>query len=338
MKPLIFWLISLLPLLATPDWADKTNETFIGSNEKFYATYLTDTNNQGSYYEWREIKKLNEYSKEDGSVINSTVISDILYSVDANHTNPNTQPKITRTLQKQNKNVLLATVLTSYHLPLTPMKKPEWITRLSWKDGDIVLDENLILVSKNILSGLKTPVEIASMDPIAEAILEVHSDAESIYLLLKMNTETDYNTHLLHLSAEITKQLRDRTNMLKEYVFIKSFKTFDEANTFALELIKQSQTKNFFGLNPEIWATNDGEEKEFSLVHRPLELPIDPEQVKRLDSATGINSSTVESDHFVEKWIPFDPNATPPISDEDEDENEGEPEDLKLAPIEDEVE
>lgn len=334
MKSIIFWLASFLSLSATPDWADKRNETFIGSNEKFYATYLTETNNQGSYYEWREIKKLNEYSKQDGSMINSTMVSDILYSIDANHRNPNTQPKITRAIQKQDKNVLLATLLTSYHLPLVPVQKPEWINRLSWKEGNIMLDDKLVIVRKNLLAGLDISEDIATRDPIDQTILQVHSDAESIYLVLKVDTETDYNTHVLHLSEEITKQLRDRTNMLEEYVFIKSFDVFEKANAYGLELIKQSQAKNFYGLNPEIWETNDGNKTEFLLLHRPLELPIDPEHMKRMDAATGINSSIIKSTDFVEKWIPFDPNAKPPIPDEEESIEE--PEDLKVAPIEDE--
>jgi len=331
MKSLIFWFVSLLPLLATPDWANKTNETYLGSNEKFYATFLTETDNQGSYYEWHEVKRLNEYSKQDGTIINSTIISDILYTVDANHNNPNIQPKITRSVQKQDKDVLLSTVLTSYHLPLIPAEKPEWINRLSWVDGNIMMDEKLILVTKNILTGLKIPVEFLSKDPMEKSILQVYSDAESIYLVFKMDTETDYNTHVLHISAETTKQLRDRINLLEEYVFIKSFKTFQEANVFGLGLIKDSQAKNFYGLNPEIWLTKEAGVSQYSLLHRPLELPIDPEQVKRLDAATEINSSTIKSDYFVEKWIPYDPKAKSPGSDKEEDE-ELAPEDLLKEP------
>jgi len=47
------WFATCFSLFATPDWADNTNETYIGSNEKFYATIQTETDNQGSYYEWR---------------------------------------------------------------------------------------------------------------------------------------------------------------------------------------------------------------------------------------------------------------------------------------------
>tara|TARA_B110000879_G_scaffold74608_1_gene104132 strand:- start:2789 stop:3841 length:1053 start_codon:yes stop_codon:yes gene_type:complete len=332
MKLLILWFVSLLPLLATPDWANKTNETFLGSNEKFYATFLTETDNQGSYYEWREIKNLNEYSKLDGTIISSTVIADILYTVDANHDDPNTQAKITRFVQSQNKDVLLSTILTSYHLPLIPAEKPEWINRLSWLNGNIMLDKKLVLVTKDILAGLKIPLEIISKDPMEKSILQVYSDAESIYLVFKIDTETDYNTHVLQISAETTKRLRDRINLLEEYVFIKSFKTSQEANAFGLEQIKNSQAKNFFGLNPEIWLTKVAGVSRYSLLHRPLELPIDPEQVKRLDAAIGINTSIMRSDHFVEKWIPYDSNAKPPAA-EDEGDEEGAPEDLLKRPV-----
>lgn len=333
MKSLIFWFVSFLPLLATPDWANKTNETYLGSNEKSYATFLTQTDNQGSYYEWREIKNLNEYSKQDGTIIDSTIISDILYTIDASHNDPNTQPKITRSVQKQNKDVLLSTILTSFHLPLIPAEKPEWINRLSWTDGNITLDKKLILVSKNILTGLKIPVEVMSEVPMEKSILQVYSDAESIYLVFKVETETDYNTHVLHISAETTKQLRDRINLLEEYVFIKSFKTFQEANTFGLEQIKNSQAKNFYGLNPEIWLTKEAGVSQYSLLHRPLELPIDPEQVKRLDATIGINSSIMKSDHFVEKWIPYDSNAKLPATEEEDGEDEA-PEGLLKEPVE----
>lgn len=333
MKSLIFWFVSLLPLIATPDWSNKTNETYLGSNEKFYATFLTETDNQGSYYEWHEVKKLNEYSKQDGTIINSTVISDILYSVDANHNNPNTQPKITRSVQKQNKDVLLSNVLTSFHLPLMPADKPEWVNRLSWVKGNIMLDKKLTVVSKNILTGLKIPVNNISGDPLEESILRVYSDAESIYLLFREETETDYNTHILHISEETTKQLRDRINILEEYVFIKSFKTFKKANAFGIELIKQSQTKNFFGLNPEIWLIKKGKETEYALLHRPLELPIAPEHAKRLDAAIGINTSTINSDHFVEKWIPYEETVPSPNLDDVKD-GKDEPENLLKDPLE----
>ncbi len=332
MKLLIIWLISCLTVLATPDWANKTNETYLGSNEKFYATFVTDTDNQGSYYEWREVKKFNEYSKQDGSIINSTIISDILYSIDANHNNPNTQPKITKSIEKQNKTVLLSTVLTSYHLPLMPAEKREWVNRLSWNNGKIVLDKKLVIVSNEILKGLKIPMDLITLEPVQQAIIQVHSDAESIYLVLKVDTETDFNTHVLHLSEDITKQLRDRINLLEEYVFIQSFKSLQDANAFGLELIKRSQAKNFYGLNPEIWLAKEGKATHYYLLHRPLELPIDPEQIKRLDTATGINSSTMKSTHFVEKWIPYDPNAKPPVNDDEEDEEM--PEDLLEKPQE----
>ena len=329
MKLFILWISTFLPLLATPDWANKTNETYLGSNENIYATFVTETDNQGSYYEWHEIKKLNEYSKQDGTIINSTIISDILYTVDANHNNPNTQAKITRSVQMQNKDVLLSTVLTNFYIPLIPAEKPEWISRLSWVDGNITMDKKLILVTKNILATLKIPGEVISKEPMEKSILQVYSDAESIYLLFKVDTETDYNTHLLHISTETTKQIRDRINLLEEYVFIKSFKTFKEANVFGLDLIKDSQAKHYYSLNPEIWLTKVDGVSKYSLLHRPLELPIDPEQVKRLDATTGINSTTIKSDHFVEKWIPYDLNAKPPATDEEEGDEDGADEPLE---------
>ncbi len=333
MKFVIFWCLSLLPILATPDWANNTNENYLGSNEKFYATFLTETDNQGSHYEWREVKKLNEYSKQDGTVINSTIISDILYSIDANHNNPNTQPKITKFVQSHNKNILLSTVLTNFHLPLTPPEKPDWINRLSWKDGNILLDEKLTLVSKNNLSGLKIPLKLLMKAPLEESIIRVYTDAESIYLLFKVETDSDYNTHVLHISAEITKQLRDRISMLDEYVFLKAFKSLKEANAFGLEIIKSSQAKNFYGLNPEIWLSKKDEVTEYIVLHRPLELPIDQIQIKRLDAAIGLVSSTLKSDHFIEKWIPYDPSLNQAIPD-DALKDDLEPEDLLKKPLE----
>ena len=178
---LILWVATCLHLFATPDWADNTNETYIGSNEEFYATILTETNNQGSYYEWREIKKFNEYSKIDGSVIDSITISDILYTIDANHTDPNTQPKVTTNIITQNQNVMLSTLLTRFRLPLIPTKRPEWINRLSWLNGDIVLDKKLVVIEKGTLTGLKIPVEILAAVKLEETIVQVHSDPDSIY-------------------------------------------------------------------------------------------------------------------------------------------------------------
>lgn len=332
MKLIIFWIIAISKLSATPDWATKINETYLGSNEKTYATFLTDTDNQGSYYEWREIKKLVEYSKQDGSVINSNIISDILYTIDANHNNPNKPPQVKRKIQNQNKDILLAEVLTTFHIPLIPANKPEWISRLEWINGSIMLDKKLTVVSKNILKGLKIPIDLISTEPVKKSILKVHSDPESFYLVIKVETETDYNSYVLHISEEITKQLRNRINLLKEYVFIKSFKTLTEANKFGLEIIKKSQSKNFYGFNPEIWLTDDGKEKKYALLHRPLALPIDPEKIKRLDASTGINSSILKSDHFIEKWIPYDPNTPPPGADETEDDEQA-PDDLLKEPI-----
>jgi hypothetical protein len=236
-------------------------------------------------------------------------------------------------VQSHDKNVLLSTVLTSYHLPLTPADKPEWISRISWANGNIKLDNKLTLISKNILSAHKIPVKSIANGPMEKSILRVYSDAESIYLLIKVDTETDYNTHVLQIPEDITKQLRDRISLLEEYVFIKSFKTLKEANAFGLESIKTSQAKNFFGLNPEIWLTKKGKETQYLLLHRPLEIPIDPDQVKRLDSAIGIKSLAINSDEFVEKWIPYDPNNKLLLSDEEEDDDDA-PEDLLKAPLE----
>jgi len=314
MKCVILCLLSLLPLYATPDRADNTHETFLGSNEKFYATFVTEIDNQGSYYEWREIKKLNEYSKQDGSMINSTMLTDILYSIDANHNNPNKPPKITSEVQSQNKDTILSNVITTYHLPLTPAEKPDWLNRLSWEKGNIIMDKKLLIVSKDTIDLLKKRPDIDDEEEekepdnsIEKSILKVYSDSNSIYLLLKIDTDTDFNTHLIHLSEETTKQLRDRVSLLDEYILIKSFKNFEEANVYSRNLIKSSQEKSFYGLNPEIWLSKKTESSEYLLVHRPLEVPINIDQIQRLDAATGIKSTNIKSDTFVEKWIPFIP-------------------------------
>lgn len=330
MKTLLtIWLASCLSLIATPDWADSINETYIGSNKKFYATVLTETNNQGSYYEWRETKKFNEYSKIDATLIDSITISDILYTVDANHTDPNTQPIVTTNILNQDKNVILSTLFTQFRMPLVPTKKPEWIKRLSWLNGDIILDNKLVVVEKGTLTGLKIHVEHLTTIPLDDTIAQVHTDSDSFYLLIKVEGDDDYNTHIIHLSSEVSKQLRDRINLLEEYVFIKSFKTFDEANKFGLRMIKSSQAKNFYRLNPEIWLSNEAEANSlpYSLVHRPLDSVIEPEQIKRLDAAIGINTSTIKSENFVEKWIPFPPRLTDSEPNQGIDENEM-PEDL----------
>ena len=331
---LILWVATCLHLFATPDWADNTNETYIGSNEEFYATILTETNNQGSYYEWREIKKFNEYSKIDGSIIDSITISDILYTIDANHTDPNTQPKVTTNIVTQDKNVMLSTLLTRFRLALIPAKRPEWINRLSWLNGDMVLDKKLVVIEKGTLTGLKIPVELLAAVELEEIIVQVHSDSDSIYLLLQVETDNNFNSHVIHLGHEISKQLRDRINLLEEYVFIKSFKTFDEANKFGLEIIKGSQAKNFYRLNPEIWLSKvaDANSLPYSLVHRPLDNPTDPEQIKRLDAAIGINTTTIKSGSFIEKWIPY-----PPRLDDSGDIQSGEEEGLPEGLIEEEI-
>lgn len=321
---LTIWLTSCLSLFATPDWADSINETYIGSNKKFYATILTETDNQGSYYEWRETKKFNEYSKIDGTMIDSITISDILYSVDANHTDPNTQPKVTTEVMNQDKSVMLSTLLTQFRMPLVPTKRPDWIKRLSWLNGDIVLDKKLVVVEKGILTGLKIHVEHLTTAPLDETIAQVHTDSDSLYLLIKVETDNDFNTHVIHLGSEISKQLRDRINLLEEYVFIKSFKTFDEANKYGLAMIKSSQAKNFYRLNPEIWLSKKAEANSlpYSLVHRPLDTPIEPEQIKRLDAAIDIKTTTIKSEKFVEKWIPFPPRLKDSEATQDEDEEE----------------
>jgi len=328
------WIASCFSLFATPDWADNTNETYIGSNEKFYATILTQTDNQGSYYEWRETKKFNEYSKADGSVIDSITISDILYTIDANHTNPNTRPKVTTEIITSDRNVMLSTLLTQFRLPLIPDKKPEWIKRLSWLNGDIVLDKKLVVVEKGILTNLKIKVEQLATVELDETIVQVHSDSDSIYLLIKEETDSDFNSHIIHLGSEISKQLRDRINWLEEYIFIKSFKTFDEANKFGLEMIKASQAKNFYRLNPEIWLSKvvDANSLPYSLVHRPLDNPTDPEQIKRLDAAIGLSTTTIKSENFVEKWIPYPPRLT-----DSEESQSGEENELPEGLIEEEI-
>ena len=218
----------------------------------------------------------------------------------------------------------LSTLLTQFRLPLIPVKKPEWIKRLSWLNGDIVLDEKLVIVKKGALTNLKIPVEQLSTVDLNDTIVQVHSDSDNIYLLIKVETDSAYNSHVIHLGNQISKQLRDRINLLEEYVFIKSFKTFDEANKFGLEIIKGSQSKNFYRLNPEIWISKvaDANSLPFSLVHRPLDSPTDPEQIKRLDAAIGISTTTIKSEKFIEKWIPYPPRLTNSDESQSGDEDE----------------
>lgn len=315
---LLVWLACIINSLATPDWNSTTSERFIGSNDLAYASIKTTNDNQGSYYSWRETKRLVEYSKLDNSVINIQIISDILYSINPEHIDPNTKPKVTQKEIELDTKVLLSEVIKKYHLPTQPTSRPEWLKKLSWKKQGLYLEDKLL-----ILPSMNQEMED---HPAAATILKVHTDRSNIILSIQADETPDSGNYLFCIPAGLSKQINDWAKKLPEYLFIEKFDNKQQANDLALKLNQTSQEKNFFGFNPEIWSTRTKTGKVvYLLVHQPSHQQMTPEDIAVVERAIDHKLTPISSDTLIEKWIPFSA-----VEDEEEKEESIEdPEELK---------
>jgi len=318
MKNALFaWFISIITCLATPDWNTTTTERFIGSNDLTYASIQTVNDNQASYYSWREIKHLIEYSKKDNSIINNVLISDILYNLDANHNDPNTKPKVTQKIIALNNTIKLSQLFQKYHRPTQPLPRPEWLKRLTWKKTGLYLDDNLLILPNN-----NENVEAHSA---TDSILEVYNDRTNLILSIQSNDMPDSGNYLFCIPAHTSKIILDWAKKLPKYLLINTFDHKQQANDVALKLNKMSQDKSFYSFNPEIWSTRSKTGKTiYLLVHRPSILPLDPEDITNLERAIEHKVTLYPSDAFIEKWIPF--SASNDSDEEDDDQDLSQPE------------
>ncbi len=290
-------------LTATPDWTENTYEKFLGSNKDRYATIKTVIDNQGSHYSWREIKILTEYSKANNAILNSQTISDIVYNIDATHDDPNTAPTITKKVNETNDTVKLSYITKEYHISALPHQKGAGVERLSWKDNKLVLDEKITVLTKTQLENLEIFLEQVTTKPPKEIVSSVNTDFDCFYLTLNVDLEPEEGTRVVCISSKVSKIIRDRIFIKPSYPLLGDYKTREEANTAALDLIKLCHDKNFFSILPEIWSVKKDNKLSYFLVQHPIE----EDKIKELELISNKSISMTSSDLFIEKWRPYAP-------------------------------
>jgi hypothetical protein len=140
---------------ATPNCTLKIDEEWVGSNQRGYAILRTEKHNTCSYYSWEEKIFLDEYKKDGelGELEKSTQLSEVIYSIDAEHTDPNTLPEISENVILKNHKILWAEILQKY--PYRTLKK--WDSQkmeraeIADKSGDVRFDENIYIIVGDLL-------------------------------------------------------------------------------------------------------------------------------------------------------------------------------------------
>ena len=294
----------ILPLAATPDHAVGVSEHFLGSNPTAFAVLRRQTDNLGSYYSSRVTTWLDEIPKtSDGrDKVKSTLLLNVTFTVDIEHTDPNTPAPVSEKINSQDASLSLAAVIQRYPGQMLPSWTPSQLSRLEIHQiGGIHSNRRLSLVHgtyirEKIFGGRNAE------DP--WMIDEVSEDADCIYLRLSIGHDSNRESRIVCVPPEITKQHRDQASAQPVYLIAGKFDTRNEAMVAAGTMVAKAREKKLHGFQLEIWSLEDGTLiTKYVVAEKFSTERIQNVGIAEIENALEIRLTPMSSDRFIERFL-----------------------------------
>lgn len=294
------------PLVATPDHAVDVTERILGSNPTGFAVLRTETDNLSSYYRHRVTTWLDETPKtSDGrEKVKSTLLLDVTYSVDIDHTDRNTPPAADEEINSQDTSLTLASVLQCYPGEMQKSWTPEQLSKLEIHPvGGIHSNRGLELADATFirekLFGGRQGEE--PWKPV-----QAWEDDNAIYLRLSIGNDSPIESRTVCVSPNVTKQLRDQASAQPVYLITGKFDTLGEAMKAATALVAKAKAKKmkFYQFHPEIWSFEDGTLKtQYVIADEFSTERIETNSIPEIEKTLEIRLTPMSSKLFIEKFF-----------------------------------
>jgi hypothetical protein len=292
--------------LATPDRILSIDEILLGANEESYIVLRNVDDNLGSHYSSRRKTLLIEASATDNKVLKETLLTDITENRDVNHTDPHTQPKITREVHSQDQTLVLGELLTRYPT-ITPIPtNPDLLARLNINRFGIRFDTRIILIDR---MPLRDKLPEAFLKDSVWKITEGRELGGAIYLKILTNSHDGDEADKIHqwicLNPHLTRQVRALKSLEPISLSLGSFATREEAIAQAVIWNKEAAQAKV-SIDFQIWSREltAGQIDYLVIAGSRTEELLSGGWDKKIETALDLNLRAVSSDRFRE-WFPI---------------------------------
>ncbi|WP_449070813.1 hypothetical protein [Prosthecobacter sp.] len=305
-----------VPAFATPDHVVDVDEELLGSNEAGFLILRTVRDNLGSYFSTKTTVYLDEYEKKAGKdfidrdvarTFKSTLVSDVRIFRDYGPTP--SQPKITETIETNNKGAVLSDLLIKYPQRGRRWSKDEFakLIALRWDRGDIRSAGKQFLTSFDVCESVfqverNTPWEVE----------EAREDSNCVYLRLTTGGKDDdesQQSRWICLLPETTRQLHAHLKLKPWYLVSRGFKSMAEAVDQARQIYQRHKDSSPALPALEVWSVHSPDEP--GLPYRiavAAEPDMTPAKFEWLRTTLGKDLAPIHSGGFEERF----PVGTPP--------------------------
>lgn len=303
MKTLILSLTLLGNLAATPNRAVSVSEQPAGSNLTEFAILRTETDNLGSYFSYRRKTTIVEFTKVKPAEPRSTLLLDITYHIDVEHSDRNTLPEVKENIHHQDATLHWAAILQCYpqqswtRWTADQMEKVTVhpIAGIRYNNRVLLLDGSKI--QQNVFGGIRPELPWK--------LTEISEDANSLYLRLgKIFEDGVHDSRIVAVSPGITKQIRDQALLKPLYLIAGKFGTEQEALAEARALKAKAAAAKNHRFHPEVWSVWEPTDKIVYVIAEQFSMElIDRGGVQALEKLLEIDLVPVGSKNFRERTL-----------------------------------
>jgi hypothetical protein len=301
MKTLAPFIALLGNLAATPDRTVSVSEQPAGSNPAEFAILRTETDNLGSYYSDRKKITLEEFTKDKSAEPRTTLLLDISYHIDPQHSDRNTLPEVKETIHHQDATLHWAAILQRYPQHSWTRWTPEQMEKVTvhpiagirYNNRVLLLDGSKI--HQNVFDGIRPelPWELT----------EISEDANSLYLRLEKTFEDGvHDSRIVAVPPGITKRVRDQALLKPLYLIAGKFGSEQEALAEARALKTKAAAAKSYQFHPEVWSVWEPTDKIVYVIAEQYSMElIDRDAVQALERLLEVELVPMGSKNFRER-------------------------------------
>jgi hypothetical protein len=307
MKSLFLLFLLVMVGQATPSRVTWDTEVLLGTDAKEYAVLRTYHDTLGSYYADESKTYLDEFSKESGERIRSTLLYSRKISIDAAD-----ESNISETRTAENKELKLADVLAKYNVSLVPKVMPKWSDRLQWNMQGICLDDSahvFPIYSHELKEKYGLEQDQSPEDGLLGEITEIVVEEGAVFLTLSIDYSYGgddgggMSSKVVYLSATKAKRLLDWTKKDEMYLQVGNFETEAAAREAAQKLTKLSEVKKVYYPDIQIWSKSlPRDQMTYLVVLGDAKQRIMNDGVEKLNGALEVNLVPTSSKNFRDRF------------------------------------
>ncbi len=306
MKARVFFLLSMgsfaVQLAASPDHTVTVSERLFGTSATDYAILRSEDDNQCSYYSSRVCTWLDEYSKESRGLrkTRSTLLLDVTYQRDANHSDHNTPAPVTETINSRDETLSVAELLQRYSAQVETNWTQEQLAKIEvHPEAGIHFRRRMLLFDGRMIAqevfGDRHRGETWTLEGVSQ-------DMNVLYLRLAMGQDQGRESRIVSVPPHLTKQALDQSTMQPIYLVAGKFDSLAEAVVRGQALLEKARRLRIYNFHPEIWSVRQPTDRtEYLVAEAYSKELLESARMLEIEKALEIDFIPVSSERFVER-------------------------------------